>query len=170
MKGVYDLLVAFSNLIDVSHQWGLVLLGKDETNGNLKKVTKKLGIENKVLFVGSVKANKVSSYLKAVDVFVFPSRFDGWGVSLNEAAIMKLPLIASDQTGAASHLVEDNKNGFIVQAGNRIMLTEAMQKYINNIKLVSKHGDNSKKLIKYFTPENNVNIFLEALDKWAKTK
>jgi glycosyltransferase involved in cell wall biosynthesis len=54
----------------------------------------------------------------AADVFVLPSRHDGWGVVVNEALGAGLPIIASDRTGAAHDLVQHGVNGFVTGAGD----------------------------------------------------
>ena len=166
-KGVEDLLIAFSGLVNADY-WGLVLLGNDETDGYFQQVSKEVGIDNKVLFVGGVKADEVSAFFSAADVFVLPSRYDGWGAVVNEAASLGLPIITSDQTGAAFHLVENGKNGYIVGAGDKDDLTVAMQNYVSNNELLSQHGNYSKELFKNFSPEKNVERFISAILKWEK--
>ena len=51
------------------------------------------------------------------DVFVLPSRYDGWGVVVNQALAAGLPIITSDEVGAGFDLVEPGSNGFRVRAG-----------------------------------------------------
>lgn len=164
-KGIEDLLVAFSELSNVD-QWGLILVGDDEKNGYYQNITKQMGIEKKVLFTGGVQSNEVSSFFSVSDVFILPSRYDGWGAVVNEAASMGLPIISTDQTGAAFHLIENDKNGYIVNAGDSHALAYAMQKYISGNELLHQHGTYSKELFKDFLPERNVSRFIEAMEKW----
>lgn len=168
-KGIEELLRAYTDLTN-TNEWGLVLVGNDETNGYLKKMAEKLGIGEKVLFVGGIKADKVSSYFSAANVFVLPSRFDGWGAVVNEASSIGLPLIASDQTGAALHLIKDGENGFIIAAGQTRALTNAMQKYISDSTLLLSHGKFSQKIFNDFSPQNNVLRFISSLNKWHNIK
>lgn len=168
-KGIEDFLVAFSTLSDADN-WGLVFLGSDETNGYYKKISKKLGIKNRVLFVDRVQADRVVSFFSSADVFVLPSRFDGWGAVVSEAASIGLPIISTDQTGAAFHLVSNEKNGYIVKAGDSHALAGAMQNYVSNNESLLQHGNYSKELFEEFSPERNVERFVNAIEKWNQRR
>lgn len=60
----------------------------------IKNQVSELHLENKVIFLGSVK--DIASYYSAMDSFVFPSRFEGFGLSLLEAQANGLRCVASD--------------------------------------------------------------------------
>jgi glycosyltransferase involved in cell wall biosynthesis len=107
-KSTDILLRAFSAaLCRTQHSaWKLILVGNDSSNGAYLKLAKKLGIENKILFRGPVPSEKIAGVLRCSRVLVLPSRFDGWGAVLNEAASLGLALIGSDCVGASYHLIE----------------------------------------------------------------
>jgi glycosyltransferase involved in cell wall biosynthesis len=163
-KGIKELLIACSKL--QKNKWGLILVGKDKSNGYYEKLSKELNLEKHIKFEGVVKHDKVSSYYERSDVFVFPSKFDGWGAVLNEAISFELPIISTDETSSSYTLVKDN--GFVVKAGNVEKLKESMQKYIINKNLLSIHSKESKKLSNICTPKSNVERFLNALNKWTE--
>jgi glycosyltransferase involved in cell wall biosynthesis len=60
------------------------------------------------------------------DVLVLPSLYEPWGLVVHEALAYGLPVIASDQVGAAADLVERGVNGYLVRAGSAEELREAM--------------------------------------------
>ena len=62
------------------------------------------------------------------DIFVLPSRYDGWGVVVNQALGAGLPLICSSEVRAADDLVADGVNGLIVTAGDSNGLAASMGK------------------------------------------
>lgn len=165
-KGINDLLYAFSQLSNAD-DWGVVLVGRDTTDGYFQRLALKLGIENKVLFVGMVQAEYVNTFYSHCDVFILPSRFDGWGAVLNEAASYGMPLISTDQCGAAHHLITKSGNGQMVKAGNIKELASAMALYIMNISLIAKHGEKSKAIYNDFTAEKNVNRFITSIKQWS---
>lgn len=164
-KGIEDLLIAFSGLTQANN-WGLVLVGNDETKGYFKQISKKIGIDHKVIFTDGVKSDEVPDFFNSCDVCILPSRFDGWGAVLNEAVSIGLPIIATDQSGAAFHLLEHEENGYRYSAGNSNRLKEAMQHYVSDNKLLDLHAINSYKIIKNFYPEKNVERFISAIEKW----
>jgi glycosyltransferase involved in cell wall biosynthesis len=59
--------------------------------------------------------------------FVFPSRWDGWGMAPVEALAAGLPVIASDQTMSAYNFITDDSNGWIVPC-NATAVADAMQR------------------------------------------
>lgn len=71
----------------------VILIGSGETMKQIKNQVQESGLNENVLFVGNV--NNVQDYLQAMDVFVFPSRFEGLGIAGIEAQAVGLPVIAS---------------------------------------------------------------------------
>ena len=72
----------------------LLLVGEGELKADLRQKAEKLSIADKVLFYGVT--DKVEQLLWAMDVFVFPSRFEGLGIAVVEAQAAGLPVVCSD--------------------------------------------------------------------------
>jgi glycosyltransferase involved in cell wall biosynthesis len=142
----------------------LILIGADRSNGEYIKLARKLNIQNQVDFLGVVQSTEINEYLSQSDVFILPTRFDGWGAVLNEAASLGKPIISTDQAGAAYHLIEDGKNGFMVNAGDVKSLTKAMQYYIDKPEQISIHGKRSFEIFKNFTPEKSAELLVKHIN------
>ena len=71
----------------------LMLVGDGALQEKTENMAKDMGISQKVLFVGAV--DNVGDYLCAMDVFLFPSLFEGLGIALIEAQAVGLPCVAS---------------------------------------------------------------------------
>ena len=85
----------------------LLLVGEGEMKAELQQQVEKLGIADKVIFYGVT--DKVEQLLWAMDIFVFPSRFEGLGIVVVEAQAAGLPVICSDgvpNEAVVSDLVE----------------------------------------------------------------
>ena len=161
-KGIEDLLRACSKLS--GNQWSLTLVGKDKSNGYYSKLIKELKITNNIEEIGVISYKKIGEYYNKADIFVFPSKFDGWGAVLNEAISYELPIISSNEASSSFTLIKDN--GFIFNAGKINELSSYMQKYIDNHYLIEDHSKNSKRLSEICTPKANVNRLIEALEQW----
>ena len=83
----------------------LVLIGEGEDETRLKQKAALLGIEDKCLFVGA--QNNVEQWLSALDIFLFPSLFEGVGIALLEAQANGIPILASSNI---PHEVKINDN------------------------------------------------------------
>lgn len=73
----------------------LLLVGDGEDQAVLEQKTNKLGLSDSVIFYGTSSA--VEQLLWGMDVFVFPSRFEGFGIAVLEAQASGLPVICSDR-------------------------------------------------------------------------
>ncbi len=72
----------------------LLLVGEGELKAELQQQAEKLGVADKVIFYGVT--DKVEQLLWAMDVFAFPSRFEGLGIVVVEAQAAGLPVVCSD--------------------------------------------------------------------------
>lgn len=79
-----------------------VLVGNGETFEQIRKQTEGYGLSDDVLFIGNV--SNVQDYLQAMDIFVFPSRFEGLPIVGVEAQANGLPVIASTNVSKAMQI------------------------------------------------------------------
>lgn len=163
-KGVDFLLAAMRNVLAAYPNSRLELAGTDRSSGAYARTAERFGIRHAVDFTGVVDAPRVGEVFRRCDVFVLPSRHDGWGVVINEAASAGKAIIASDTCGAAHHLVLPDVNGFRIPSGDVAALTRAMLEYCRDPLLAVRHGAESLRVFADFTPERNALRFEEALD------
>ncbi|MDZ4657449.1 MAG: glycosyltransferase family 4 protein [Bythopirellula sp.] len=164
-KATLLLLEAFAKISAQSNS-KLVLVGNGPQESTARRYLKSMGLDHQVLFRGVVPNEAIGSVIQCTQVLVLPSRFDGWGVVLNEGASAGLALIASDAVGAAYHLVEPGWNGFRVRAGSVGSLQRAMSVYASEPALAYVHGRNSTMLFQNFTPARNAERFITAVRGW----
>src|SRR5699024_7358948 len=65
------------------------------------------------------------------DVFVLPSRFEPWGLVVNEAMTCGVPCIVSSQVGCRLDLIREGQTGFVFKSEDVASLTECMMKAIS---------------------------------------
>lgn len=159
-KGIDVLLKAFAQIARINPSIGLALIGKDSSRVNYCKMAEREGINEKVLFRGPVQASSIASVIEAGGVMILPSRFDGWGMALNEAASLSRALIGTNRCGSSHHLIRHGENGFIVPSGNIFKLAEAIKCYAEDAELVHLHGNKSREIFAAFSPEANVQRLL----------
>jgi glycosyltransferase involved in cell wall biosynthesis len=162
-KGIDFLLAAMRNVLAACPNARLELAGTDKSGGAYALEAERLGVRHAVDFTGMIEARHVGAVLRWCDVFVLPSRHDGWGVVLNEAASAGKAIIASDACGAAHHLVVPGLNGFRFPNGDVAALSAAMLEYCRDASLAGRHGSESLRIFQEFTPERNALRFEEAL-------
>ncbi len=88
------LIQVFSQLYKSDNTYRLLLIGDGDLKMELTKQVKDLGLTEVVCFYGETL--EVPNLLQAMDIFVFPSRFEGLGIAVIEAQSSGLPCIVSD--------------------------------------------------------------------------
>lgn len=126
-KGVDILLDALSTLQDLD--WAVTLLGGGDQKDALAAQAKALGIEARVTFQAPMENALAMQKVAQSDLFVLPSRHDGWGVVVNEALLRGVPVVCSDRCGA-SDLLQDVWRGETFEAGSASSLASALRRRI----------------------------------------
>jgi glycosyltransferase involved in cell wall biosynthesis len=163
-KGTDLLLLAMRDVLASHPGARLEVAGRDQPGGFYEHMAERLEISHAVRFSGVVDTSRIGAVLQRSEVLILPSRHDGWGVVLNEAASLGKALIASNACGAAHHLIEPEVNGFRFPAGDRSALRTALLTYCRNPSLARRHGAESLRLFEDFTPERNVRRLEEAIE------
>lgn len=88
------LLNIMAQIIKMEPESVMLLIGEGPEEEHIKNIAKKLGIFNHIQFLGVRK--DVNNIMQAMDLFIFPSNFEGLGIVLIEAQVSGLPCLASD--------------------------------------------------------------------------
>ena len=89
----------------------------------LRRQVAERSLDGRVVFAG--RTDRVEDYLRAADLFVFPSIFEALGIALVEAAACGLPAVAS-RTGGIVDVVEDGGSGILVPPGDASSLAQGL--------------------------------------------
>ncbi len=128
-KGLEALLEALEAVAAAQPDLHLVLVGSGEgqslsVEAALRSRAAEAPLAGRVVFAGRVDA--VEDWLRAADLFVFPSLFEGLGISLVEAAACGLAAIGS-RTGGIVDVIEDGRSGVLVEPGDAAGLAAALR-------------------------------------------
>ena len=110
-KGLDLLLPA---LAQTSEDIRLVIVGEGQEKQNLIEQAKKLGVLDRIDFKGFVEGEALRTLYHEADLFILPTREDCFGLVLLEAMCASLPVISSKYADGAFDLLEEGKNGYIV--------------------------------------------------------
>jgi glycosyltransferase involved in cell wall biosynthesis len=106
-KGLDLLIRALAPLAPEFPDMTLTVIG----DGPQREDLVRLAAGSPVVFAGVVPSGEMPARLAEMDLLVLPSRFDGWGLVVNEALMVGTPAIVSDQCGAAE-LIRSGENGW----------------------------------------------------------
>src|SRR5262249_52683542 len=118
----------------------------------------------RIRYEGFQAPEALPGYFGRSDVFVLPSRHDGWGVVVNQALAAGLPVITSDAVGAGLDLVEKGVNGMCVPANDVEGLYRAMEMLASNPEIAARWGETSREKAVNITPEAGAAKWVHVLD------
>lgn len=156
-KNVEILVDSYIELKKKNQNIALLIVGDGSEGEILKKRITDSHVKD-VYFMGYTLFPEIVQYYKMADVFILPSIYEPWGLVVNEAMIMGLPVIVSDKVGCRKDLVVEGENGFIFS--NREELITCMAKMLDfNNKISTIKYWNYRKYLKNF--EDAVRIICE---------
>jgi len=134
--------------------WDVYFVGGKPTNDYLR-LTKDMGLENNVHFVNYCSKTELSNYYKAADIFVLPTRYDSWGLVVNEAMSYGLPVVTTDCCGAGLEVL-DHQHITIVPSDNAVALNHAISTIFDNEELRIQLGNRNLEYAREHTIEKMV--------------
>ncbi len=161
-KGVHHLLEVVSTM------------NKDEVElyiaGSLDKnfdISRNYEQNENIYFKGFVTRDQLPKLYKDCDIFVFPSSGEGYGLVVLEALSSGLPCIVSNLVGGKD-IIEDGKNGFVVNFGDYKGLENRIKWFIDNPDSISTMSLNSYKSVENLSwlnyYDNIANVIKNILD------
>lgn len=119
-KGLDVLLRAFARF-DGGELW---IAGDGPIQG---RVSQAAAQDPRIRLLGHVEGDDLGDLYGDVDALVVPSLYEAWGLVVHEGLAYGLPVIATDQVGAAEDLIDSGVNGFVVPAGSAEATAQAMR-------------------------------------------
>ena len=83
-------------MLSVARGYHLALAGQGPAGDDLKALARSLGVSDRVHFIGELEPTEIGHFLAALDVFVFPTSGETFGLSGVEAAASGVPVVAAD--------------------------------------------------------------------------
>jgi len=161
------LIRAFAGLPHELASWNLVLIGDGPRHDNLKQLALDLGIANKVVFTGIVEG--IGDHLSKADIFVLPSRFEGFPNALCEAISSGVASISTN-FAAASEIIEHGENGLIVPSQDTDAMTLALVRLMTDTTLRQNFSERGKDLSQRFSTKSVMNTWEELISKTVNTR
>lgn len=129
-KGFDLLLAAFARVRERRPQWQLILIGDGPLRQALTQQVSELELTAAVHFVGRQK--DPFRYLRQADIFVLPSRWEGFGNVLVEAMACGLPVVSFDCPSGPKEIIAHERDGLLVPAGDVDELSNAIVRLIDD--------------------------------------
>lgn len=157
----YDILV--SAMKDVSKDVALIIAGGN-VEDNVKKIIDDNNLNN-IYFIGFKNKEELAKYYASSDIFVLNTRYDIWGLVINEAMSFGLPIISTNKCVAAVEFNNLFNNALINEVEDVNSLSSNINKLINDETLRLKLSNSSIEGIKEYTIDNTKEDFVSIINK-----
>jgi L-malate glycosyltransferase len=140
----------------------LLLVGDGPDKPRLQQLAAKLNVTDAVIFPGFVTA--MESVYPALDLFMFPSRFEGLGTSLLSAMSYAIPPVAF-ATCAFPEIIEHGRSGLLAELGNELSLSNSAATILRNPAIAQQMAQSARQRItQKFSAEKMVDSMLSVYD------
>jgi glycosyltransferase involved in cell wall biosynthesis len=129
-KGVDLLIEAMIPLFHHRPDVFLTIIGSGEMVPDLSDRLTSAAVGERASFEGVLSPENIPARIAKADVLVLPSRWDGWGVVVNEAFSVGVPVIVSDRCGAAD-LIQNGVNGFVFRSEDGSDLLRCLNEFLD---------------------------------------
>ena len=130
LKGIDVLLTALSRLLDL--EWSLTIAGDCSVDRrhfhNLQRFIRRRGMQDRIFFTGVLKGADLSREYRRADLFVFPTKYEAYGISLAEAMHVGLPFAAS-KIGGVEEITQGK--GWLFEPGDSAELAGILRNAIS---------------------------------------
>ena len=143
-RGHHDFILAAQDVIAKGFEPQFLIIGEGMMESDLRHLVMTLGIQKHVVFIPSL--DSYHKILTTVDIFVFPIRQIGMGLTILEAMGLGKPVIVS-AIGDVYKLVKDGETGWLIPPQNYQAVAEKIVFALNNKMLALEIGERARKFV-----------------------
>lgn len=146
----FDLLIdGFSRLHPQQPAWHLIILGEGPARSQLEQQASRLQLASYVHLPGAVRAAR--KCLSDADLFVLPSRFEGFPNVLLEAMACRRPVVSFDCPSGPAEIIRNGYDGLLVENGDVAALAAAMLQLMQSSARRMELGNNALQVLERFS-------------------
>lgn len=170
-KGTDIFVDAMIETLPEKPEWIGIIAGRTtvehtEFERDLKSKIEKAGLTDRILFVGE--HTNIETWYQAIDLFIAPQRWEGFGLTPLEAGACAVPTIAAD-VGAFSEIIKENETGSVIPIDDLTHMVDATKFYMADENQLGIHGENARSHMEtQFSLENEATainkVYLQTLD------
>lgn len=167
-KGFNVLIDVIDELRSVFPQITLIIVGDGNERKKLEEKVSNLKLSKHVWFTGSITKDALGATVKAADIFVLNTAYEGLSHQLIEVMDIGTPIVTTS-AGGNPELITDGVNGFLVEFNNKEQLIEAINRVINHPESRERIVQSARGRSKEFSKDDVVNKVVELLKEIHET-
>jgi len=163
-KGLMDVVGACKILKEKGISFKLLAVGDGPERALAEEEVRQSGMSDSVVFTGHVAESEAKTYYPKADVLVFPTRAEGFSMTLFQALSAGTPVLTTKLRAAADYL-EDGSTVMFIEPGNPAMIAEKIILLKNDRDMWAKLSRNSRALVQRFAPSEVAKLFVDLYEK-----
>lgn len=164
----FDILIKVWKQVNLKYpNWKLNIYGEGELGNDLKQQIKEEGLGN-VITIHPPTPNIYQEMQKS-SIFVFSSRFEGFGLALIEAMTNGIPCVSFDCPYGPSDIITDGEDGFLVPNGNIQAMADKICYLIENEEVRKEMGRKAHQSAMRYAPENIMPMWEKLFNEIVKS-
>lgn len=149
-KGIENIIKVMPDILKEIPETYYIIIGDGDDRERLEKIAEDLNIKDRVIFKGSISFQKLNFYYKNCDLFILPSKKEGFGIVFLEAIYFGKPVIAGNKDGSKEALL-NGELGILIDPGDlneikfkilKVLKGEIDKKYLDGNYLKNKMLEN----------------------------
>lgn len=161
-KGFYNLIRIIQPILKKNKDWTLSIAGSGGQGMEiLKNLSKKLGLQNQIEFLGFRK--DIDCLMQNSRIFVLPSKFEGLPMGLMEALSNGMACISYDCPSGPSDLIKNQLNGLLIKNQDEKAMKEALSNLIQNYELGEQLSQNAPISMRNYSIDMIIQKWLELI-------
>lgn len=153
MKDIKTLFYAYKKVLETHRNVILVVAGSGPEEKKCRKLVERLGLINKVKFLGYIPHEQIAKYYNIVDIYVLTSVWEEWSNTIMEAMASGVPVIATN-VGGNPYLVKNKETGFLVPPKSPHVLAEKIRYVLDHSNEMEKITSNAYLSVRKFNKRN----------------
>lgn len=163
----FDLLIeVFGKINELFPVWHLYIFGKGPQKESLMKLINDLKLSDKVHLPGETKSSQ--EIMKQADIFILPSRYEGFPNVLCEAMSVGSSVISFNCPYGPAEIIDDKNRGVLVKNEDKGELFKAIKYLIKNPTIRKQIGENARQIVQKFGINNVMPLWDEVVNKAIK--
>jgi len=170
-KGFDILIPMWHRIIQKYPDWKLEIYGEGEQQNSLNLLIKQYNLTNYISILPFT--NNIQQKILDSSILLFPSRYEGFPLTIIEAMSCGVPCISFDINSGPSDIIQNEHDGFIVPAFDQNLFIEKIEKLIKSEKLRKSLGIQARENIKRYNWSYLIKkwqLFLESLNSDLQSK
>ena len=158
-------LAAAIRLLPSRPEWHLALAGQGPGEQELHALARSLNVSDRVYFTGELSPERVAVFLKALDLFVFPSRAETFGLAVVEAAQAGVPVVANDLEVLREVLAVDGEPcALLADVDDAPAFARAAERLLSDRELRSILVDRAEKLERRYSADTMTDRYIALIE------